>query len=158
MMQLQGKYRVEIKDEDGNVVSVHETPNMIVNGGISQVANWMMFDAYSDNHYPGIKQIDTTGMTVTSAGFSNNTNAIDGSDSTYTSATIDSTSWTNDWWKIDLGENKDLIAVYNDWYEDDSSYGGDYKLEYSLNDSDWTDFPARHSVRWREKTLLQEKR
>lgn len=141
-MILAGKYKVDIK-QDGKVVRSYETPNMIVNNGLQQVVNWLVFNAFSDGFYPGIKQIDTTGMTVTNAGFTNPQNAIDGSDATYTNCNVDSTSWTNDWWKIDLGESKNIIAVYWDCYEDDSSNGGDYKLEYSANDSDWYDFPTR---------------
>ena len=142
-MELKGKYRVEIREANSELVRTIETPNLIVNAGLNRVVDWLRHDIYSDNFFPGLKELDTTGMTVTTAGFTNPNNAVDGSDSTYTQATIDSSSWDNDWWKIDFGENKDLLAIYIDWEEDDVNYGADYKFQYSTDNSTWTDFGVR---------------
>ena len=142
-MQLNGKYRVEIRESNGELVRTAETENLIVDAGVNHVVDWLKHDMYSDNYYPGIKEIDTLGMTVTTAGFTNPSNATDGSDATYTQSTIDSASWDNDWWKIDFGVSKDIMALYVDWEEDDVNYGADYKFQYSDNDSDWFDFDTR---------------
>lgn len=141
-MKLEGKYIVNIKEDD-LIVETFETHNIIVNSGLQRVADWLRFNIYEDNYFPSLKQIDTTGMTVTSAGFTNPSNAVDGSSSSYTGATIDSSSWDNDWWRIDFGENKKIMAIYVDWMEDDSNYGADYKFEYSTDGASWTDIPAR---------------
>ena len=142
-MQLYGKYRVEIREENGELARTIETPNVIVDAGVNHVVDWLRHDMYSDNHYPVMKELDTTGMVVTTSGFTNPNNAVDGSDETYTQTVTDSTSWDNKWWKMDFGENKNIIAIYVDWTEADSSYGCDYKFQYSTDDSTWNDLEAR---------------
>ena len=141
-MRLQGRYKVDIKDA-GVTIKTFETRNIIVDGGLQRVADWLRFDKHSDGAYPMLKQIDTTGMTVTHAGFSNPTNAVDGSSSSYAGATVNNASWDNVWWRIDFGLDKNLIAMYVDWMEDDVNRGADYKFQYSQDGSSWTDMPAR---------------
>lgn len=141
-MRVQGKYTVNIK-ENGLVVNTIETHNIVVDGGLQHITDWFMSSVMTGSNMPGFKEIDTTGMTVSSAGFTNDTNAVDGSESSYTGATIDSGSWDNDWWRIDFGEEKDIMAIYVNWAEDDSNRGADYKFQYSSDGASWTDIPVR---------------
>lgn len=141
-MEIKGKYKVEIKDK-GIVVNTFETENIIVDGGLQHVADWMRHDTFSDGHFPALEEIDLTGMTIVQAGFTNPGNAVDGSPSSYTTATINSTTWGNDYWQIDLGQEEDIIAIYIDWSEDDTDYAADYKFQYSADGATWTDIPTR---------------
>lgn len=142
-MELSGKYRVEIREANGELVRTVETPNVVVDKGVNHVVDWLRHDIYSGGYFPALKELDTTGMTVTTAGFTNPNNVVDGSDETYTETVTDSTSWDNKWWKIDFGENKKIMAIYVDWTEADSNYGCDYKFQYSTDDSTWYDLEAR---------------
>lgn len=141
-MQISGKFKVIVKEGE-NIVNMSEGHNLVTDDGLSRIKDWMLFNGYSSGYYPSIKQIDATGMTVTSAGFSNAGNAVDSSDATLAYATINNASWDNIWWKIDFGESKTLAAIYVDWAENDVNYGADYKFQYSSDNVTWYDFETR---------------
>lgn len=142
-MKIKGKYTFVVK-EDGNIKKVIESDNVITDVGIDRVLDWLSYNIYDDeNEIYGFKMLDGTTGTVTSSGFTNQANAADGNSGSYAYATIDSTSWDNDYWQIDYGENKEIIAIYLKWYEEDTGEDGDYKIQYSTDGSTWTDIETR---------------
>lgn len=141
-MNINGKFGVDIK-ENGVIVKSLVSYNTIVNNGFAQVMNWLKHDLFTLNNYSCLKPIDVSGMVISNSGFSNDYMAVDSNSETYASVLNDSVNWDTKWWKIDFGENKNLMALYVDWTEDDVNYGGDYKFQYSVDNVNWVDFPTR---------------
>lgn len=48
-ISINGKFCVEIRDKNANVIKKIETPNMIVDGGLKQIARWLNRDEYVNN-------------------------------------------------------------------------------------------------------------
>jgi hypothetical protein len=141
-ISLSGKFTTILR-RDGEEIGHHEARNMIVDGGVDRVVDWLKTDLYSSNTYPGLKQIDTTGMTLAQNNFANPSNAVDGSSSSYAYGTINNTSWDVNYWQIAFGAQKNLMALRVEWMESDSDYGCDYKFQTSTNGTAWTDLPTR---------------
>ena len=142
-MEVQGKYWYEVYNADKTLYSKCEAKNLVVNNGLACVVDWLSSNSFATNYYPGLVKVDTTGMSVTNAGFTNPLNVIDGDPETYSTATISNASWDNVWWKIDMGAAKSIMAFYIDFCESDATYGADYKLQYSADNTNWYDFTAR---------------
>lgn len=143
-MNLTGKYYYEVYRQDGSLKSRCETKNILVNGGLAHIADWLAGNVFGTDYYPGLVKVDTTGMTVTNANFTSASNVVDGDPETYASASIGTgTGWDICWWKIDLGVAKSIMALYVDFAEDTVNTGADYKFQYSSDNVTYYDFDVR---------------
>lgn len=131
-LALGGRFRVMVRDKNGQIVKEAFSKNLVVNGGRQQVVNWLKHDLWTRFRYSKIGVGYISSMSLEGSHWTGNVNDImDGNINTGVSNTDN-----GEYIKIDLGSEKALSRIRLHGYH---TYNNSQclSIEYSTNDSSY---------------------